>query len=127
MRKTVVMYLLACTGYFGLFILHLLWHSVLSPPTLIPKSVALAFFLIPLLFPLRGILQARPYTFAWSSFLSLLYITHGIMEAYSSDTDQRLAWIEIVLACLFYVGAMFFARWGGRELKERDAAEDKSE
>lgn len=118
MDKTRLSYLVAVSGYFGLIALLLAWLTWLSPPEAVPISVALFLMLVPLLFPLRGILHGRPYTFAWASFLAMFYLTHGVVEAYSTPADRWLAIMEIILSIAFYGGSMFFARFRGREIRE---------
>lgn len=110
--------LLALCGYFGLLLLIPLWYGWLSPPQL-PLALVLAILMLPLLFPLRGLLQGRPYTYAWSNFIALFYFVHAVVELYSTPTDRYLALLELVLSLAFYVGAVIYARLGGRELKRR--------
>ncbi|HEX9802447.1 MAG TPA: DUF2069 domain-containing protein [Gammaproteobacteria bacterium] len=110
---------LAMVGYFGLLLLLPLWYAVLSPPQL-PLGLVLGFLLLPLLFPLRGLLQGRPYTYAWASFLSLIYFLHAVVELYSTPQDRHLALLELLLSLAFYVGCVTYARRGGRKLKERE-------
>lgn len=117
MSKTKVFYWVALSGYFGLLILLIAWLGWLSPPIGLPISIALAFMTIPLLFPLRGLLYGRPYTFAWASFLSLFYFIHGIVEAYSTPQDRYLAILEIILSIAFYTGCTLYARYRSRDLK----------
>ncbi|MEJ2406507.1 MAG: DUF2069 domain-containing protein [Candidatus Thiodiazotropha sp.] len=117
MSKTRITYWVAVSGYFGLIFLLLAWQGWISPPRALPISVALFLLLVPLLFPLRGILYGKAYTFAWASFLSMLYFIHGVVEAYSSPEDRWLAVLEIVLSVTFYTGSMLYARFRGRELK----------
>jgi uncharacterized membrane protein len=117
MNKTRLAYGVAIGGYFGLIALLLAWLGWLSPPTALPISLAMALMLVPLLFPLRGILHGRAYTFAWASFLALFYFIHGVVEAYSSPEDRWLAVLEIILSVAFYSGSMLYARYRGRELK----------
>lgn len=119
MNKTRYAYWAALAGYFGLLVLLVAWYGWLSPPHALPISVALFIMTVPLLFPLRGLLHARPYTFAWASFLALFYFIHGVVEAYSSEEDRYLALLEIVLSLAFYTGSMLYARFRGRELRER--------
>ncbi len=109
---------IALCGYFGLLLLLPLWYGWLSPPQL-SLGLVLGILLIPLLFPLRGLLQGRPYTYAWSSFLALFYFIHAVLELYSTPQDRYLALLELLLSIAFYVGSVSYARLGGRELKKR--------
>ena len=68
--------ILALCGYFGLLLLLPLWYGWLSPSQL-PLGLVLGFLLVPLLFPLRGLLQGRPYTYAWATFLALFYVVNS--------------------------------------------------
>ena len=111
---------LALCGYFGLWLLLPLWYGWLSPSTL-SLGLVLGILMVPLLFPLRGLLQGRPYTYAWSSFLSLFYLIHAVVELYSSPSDRYLALLELLLSLSFYVGCVIYARLGGRELKKQKA------
>ena len=109
--------LLAKTGYFGLLILIPVWHLWLSPPSLnINPWLVTGIWFFPLLFPLRGILQSNPYTYAWSSFLALLYLMHGIVILMSEPDELILASVELLLAGFFLIGNMYFAKYRGREL-----------
>lgn len=109
--------LIAKIGYFGLLILQPLWHLWLSPPTLSvnPWLVTMIWF-IPLLFPLKGILQNNPYTYAWCGFLALLYLMHATVILITEPAEMLLASVELVLASLFLTGNIYFAKYRGREL-----------
>ena len=114
--------ILALCGYFGLLLLLPLWYGWLSPSQL-SLGLVLGFLLVPLLFPLRGLVQGRPYTYAWASFLALFYLIHAVVELYSSPQDRYLALLELLLSLAFYVGCVIYARLGGRELKKRKEEE----
>ncbi len=118
MTRVRIAYLVAMTGYFGLLGLILLWNTWLSPPQHFPISLVVLVAAGPLLVPLRGLLHGRPYTFAWTSFLVLLYFIHGTIEAYSNAEDRPWAMLEILFSLMLYFGAIFFARLRGRELRE---------
>jgi len=120
MNRTHITYWTALGGYFGLLVLLIAWIGWISPPQGLPISIALFFMTVPLLFPLRGLLYGRPYTFAWASFLALFYFIHGVVEAYSTPEDRYLALLEIVFSVAFYTGSMLYARFRGRELKSAD-------
>lgn len=109
--------LIAKTGYFGLLILIPVWHLWLSPPLLdINPWLVTGIWFIPLLFPLKGILQKNPYTYAWSGFLALFYLMHGIVILISEPSEWSLASIELLFACFFLIGDIYFAKYRGREL-----------
>ncbi len=101
---------LALSGYFGTFILIVAWYGWLSPPVRLPAYFALLALGTPLLFPLRGLLHGRPYTYAWSLFLALGYGTHAAIELYSTPSDRVLAAVEFGLVLLWYAGATCYVR-----------------
>ena len=80
--------------------------------------VILGFIIAPLLFPLKGLLKENPYTYAWTSFVILLYFMHGIVEAWANDKERVYAIIDIYLRVQVYIGAIYYARLQGRALKE---------
>ncbi|TEW54380.1 DUF2069 domain-containing protein [Psychromonas sp. RZ22] len=107
---------LAQCGYFGLLLLVPIWHLYLSPPALdINPWLITAIWFIPLLFPLKGILKGNPYTYAWSGFISLIYVMHACVIL-MSGAELGLAIIELILASLFLAGNIYFAKHKGREL-----------
>jgi uncharacterized membrane protein len=114
--------IIALCGYFGLLLLLPLWYGWLSPSQL-SLWLVLAILLTPLLFPLRGLLQGRPYTYAWSSFLALFYFIHAVLELYSTPQDRYLALLELLLSLAFYLGCVSYAKLGGQELKKRQEQE----
>jgi len=67
---------------------------------------------IPLLFPLRGVLKGRLYTYQWAAMLSLLYVGEGSVRV-MSDVDSAsvaMAWLELLLAGGFFVCAVAYVR-----------------
>ena len=81
-------------------------------------SVSRTVLVGPLLFPLRGLLHGRSYTFAWSAFLALLYFIHGAVEAYSMESARYLGLLEVVLSVTWFSAAVMYVRVG-RELEDR--------
>jgi len=104
------LYALTLCGYFGTLTLLTAWYSWLAPPVHFPRALILIIMLVPLLFPLRGLLHGRKYTFAWSCFLALLYFIHGVMEAYSSEVTRHLGLIEVLCTSVWFVAAMTYVR-----------------
>jgi len=107
---------LALYGYLGIVILIPIWIWSLSPPELLSKSTTTLFWWTPALFPLYGIIKGNPFTFAWSGFLAVFYLSQAITTLISNEQEQWLALIEIVLATAWFTGAAMFARWRGQEL-----------
>ena len=109
---TRFLYALTLTGYLGTLTLLTAWYSWIAPLTRFPKSLVLLVLVVPLLFPLRGLLHGRKYTFAWSCFLALLYFTHGVMEAYSDAITRPLGLLEVTLSSIWFLSAMTYVKAG---------------
>ena len=65
---------------------------------------------LPLLTPLRGLLNRRRYAFQWSSMLILGYFAEGIVRAMSDKgLSAKLALVEIALSVIFFGTAITYA------------------
>ena len=118
MNIIAVARIVTLSSYFALFTLLLLWFGWLAPASHFP--VGIMFLMItPLLFPLRGLIIGKPYTYAWTSFLIMLYFIHGVGEAYSNADERIYGILEIIFSVTLYTGAITYARLKGRELKAR--------
>lgn len=73
-------------------------------------------FILPLFLPIKGIMKATPYTFAWGSFILCLYMLHGLTLIYVDKNAFLFALLEITLISLLLIGFPFYARLKGREL-----------
>jgi uncharacterized membrane protein len=89
-------------GYFGIMLLLPVWYGWLAPPQLVTPRLALLV--------LGVLLHARRYTVAWSLFLSLLYLTHGSMEAYVNSAARGLALGEVALSLAWFIGGIVYLR-----------------
>ncbi|GGA82172.1 membrane protein [Neiella marina] len=131
MQKVTAVCWLSKVGYFGLYALIVLWQGVLSPHPHVSSLWLTVLWLVPLLFPLRGIIANNPYTHAWSTFIALLYLMHGCVQIYVEPAERWLAFIEIVLVSCWLVGSILFARWRGKQLglglKKRNNAKPSSD
>ena len=105
------------SGYFALLLLLVIWHGFIFPANNQPWLI-LGFIIAPLLFPLKGLLQEKPYTYAWTSFVILLYFMHGTVEVWANAEQRIFAAIEVYLSVQIYIGAIYYARLQGRALKE---------
>ncbi len=101
--------LVASISLIALIALCLAWELWLAP--LRPGGSWLALKALPLLAPLFGILHGRRYTYQWSSLLIQIYLLEGLTRATSDGgMMQILAIIETVLALVFFVATLVFAR-----------------
>ncbi len=101
---------LTLTGYLGIMVLLVAWYGWLVPPEVVPANVLIIVLALPLFPPLRGLLHARPYTVAWSLFISLIYFIHGSVEAWSNGPARWLALLEVLLSILWMTAGIAFIR-----------------
>lgn len=99
----------AAASLVALILLCVAWELVLAP--LRPGGSWLVLKVVPLLFPLRGILKRNIYTMQWSSMLILLYLAEGIVRATTDKgLSATLGWIEVGLVGIFFVCTVFYLR-----------------
>ena len=101
--------LITLAGYFGLLGLMLVWHAWLHPPIRFPTALVLTT--LPLLLPLRGLLQGRPHAHLGACFLMMLYLMHGVVEAVTNPDQRILAVLEIALSLTVFTAAALYTRW----------------
>lgn len=93
---------LAQAAWLGLVGLTLLWDWLLAP--LGTGRVLLLVKLVPLMLPLRGILNGRVYTFQYCSMLVLAYFCESVMRWFDLSAASRvLAAGETLLSAAFFV------------------------
>ena len=107
---------LTLIGYLGILLLIPAWIWLLSPPELLSPIATTIIWWLPALTPCRGLLLNKPYTYAWSGFLAVFYISQAITTMVTSETEQYLALLELILASCWFIGASLFSRWRGQEL-----------
>ncbi|MUJ29411.1 DUF2069 domain-containing protein [Aliivibrio fischeri] len=94
----------------------ILWHSLLSPPPLINSYGVTIAWVIPMLFPLKGIIEGKPYTHAWANFILMFYFLHALTILWLDEGERYLAAIELVLTTGAFLGNIYYARLRGKEL-----------
>jgi uncharacterized membrane protein len=93
----------------ALIVLGLAWELWLAPVR--NGGSLLALKVVPLCFPLAGMLRNRMYTYRWVSLLVWLYFTEGVVRAASDRGLGRwLAGIEIVLCLLLFTACALHVR-----------------
>lgn len=103
-------------SYFSLLIFMPLWLIVLNPSQGLSPMLSLAMFTVPLLFPLKGLIQGNPYTYAWSSFIVMIYFLHSLTTLWVSPEDLLWASIELLLATIMFIAGSYYAKYKGQEL-----------
>ena len=93
---------LTLIAFFGLMIT-LLFHIIFKNfyPS-IPRALLIIFFILPMLFPLRGLLKGNRKTFIWSSYLSLFYLPLSIDTFISYDKAFAIA--VFILSTSWFIG-----------------------
>ncbi len=112
--KPIYFYIVALTGYFGLFALLMLWNTVLAPPSRFPVALSLLITVTPLLLPLRGFLDRNPKSCAWMAYISLAYFIHGTIEAYVNTNGRLYPSLEIIFSLMLFFGATLYVRFAGK-------------
>lgn len=118
---------IALLGYFSLLMFMPLWLLILSPSESLSTSTTLLLFILPLLFPLKGLLQGNPYTYAWSNFIVLIYFLHSLTTLWVLPSDRLWATLELIFATTMFLGCSYYAKYKGQELglSIRKPKEDK--
>ena len=100
---------IAVASLTGLIVLGLAWELWLAPVR--PGGTLLALKVLPLCFPLTGLLKNRMYTYRWVSLLVWLYFTEGVVRGWSDPMPaQALAWIEIALCLSLFLACALHVR-----------------
>ena len=106
--------ILALVGFFGLMISLTAWITLPEHGDGYPTAAWLIIGVVPLLFPLSGILHGKPYTHAWASFLMLFYFTHGVGEVYSSGMKAIYPWLEVFFSTLAFTAMILFIKYNAK-------------
>lgn len=108
-RKQTALHAGAVASLTLLIALCVAWELILAP--LRPGGSWLVLKVVPLLFPLRGVLKRNLYTMQWASMLILIYFTEGIVRATSDKgLSATLGWVEVVLVSIFFFCTIFYLR-----------------
>ena len=100
---------IAVASLTGLIVLGLAWELWLAPVR--PGGTLLALKVLPLCFPLTGLLKNRMYTYRWLSLLIWLYFTEGVVRAWGDTAPSNyLALIEVVLCLALFAACALHVR-----------------
>ncbi len=103
-------HIVAIAGFFGLFILLMLWHTLIAPSAHFPVALILLLTVTPLLLPMRGLLNGKPKSCAWAAYVSMLYFVHGSIETYSNPNERLVASLEVIFSLMLFLGAVGYVR-----------------
>ena len=93
----------------GLIFLCVAWELFLAP--LKPGGSWMVLKVVPLLFPLFGVLRGKRYTFQWTTLLIWLYFAEGVTRAWSDrGLSARLGALEVALSLAYFFSAVAFVR-----------------
>jgi uncharacterized membrane protein len=110
---------MAC--YFGL-LLSFVFKTVIAPMGgREPNFTMLAVHTLPLLLFLPGILRRNQRTYAWLSFLLLLYFVLTV-EGLFSPFASNYHWLALALLVGLFCGCIGFIRWTGMAYKWQASA-----
>ena len=112
---------IAAFSLIALIALCLAWEIWLAP--LRPGGSWLALKAVPLVFPLKGILTGRRYTYKWTSLLVLIYMGEGAVR-FASDRgiSQWYALAELTLALTLFVAVVATARLSRKQPEAANSA-----
>lgn len=108
---------LTLSGYFGLMTGLFAWHLLIDKTEAHLISIVILTQLGPLMFPLRGLLNGKTYTHAWSIYLAIFYFIIGIWYAGASETLMIGLYVT-ACSLLFFTGTVLYTRLSTRSQKE---------
>jgi len=114
--KMIYAHKITLIGYWGLIILIPIWNIWWYPSDLYSNKTITLLWLFPLIFPMFGLLKGKAYTHAWSGFIAVIYICHGLATLITAFNEIVPIILEVIFASMFLFGGMYFARWRGEQL-----------
>jgi uncharacterized membrane protein len=105
----------AVASLLALIVLGLAWELWLAPT----GSGTLALKVLPLLVPLRGLWNARMYTYRWTALLVWLYVTEALVRASTeSGLSAQLALAQLLLCLVLFGACALHVRWRLHRVKQ---------
>jgi len=112
---------LSIASLLGLIVLGLAWEGMIAPT----GNRTLVLKVVPLLFPLVGLLKHRMYTHRWVSLLVWIYFTEGVVRATSDPYPSWvLAVIEVLLCLVLFAASAAHVRWRLKQAKARGSTQE---
>lgn len=108
-------------SYIGMLLL-LAGNSILFPTEGARTWVIVLFQTLPLLLFVPGVWLRRPRSHAWLCFVSLLYFTQGVTQAFI-PSHAIFGWLLSILSSVLFMAAMMFSRWESLRLKNQQTGQ----
>ena len=74
---------------------------------------------LPLLFPLKGLLNNRLYTYRWIGYMTMVYFCVGISELVSNPLLRVYGFGTTVSSILLFLASIYYARYLGRQARQQ--------
>ena len=113
----------ALAGYFSLLLSLYLLLFIFNKPEPHNMLPALVFYIGPLMFPLRGLLNGRAYTHAWAGYMALFYFIVGVWYA-GAEVDRLIGLLITFSSIVFFIGAIMYARTKGKADRLADTTDN---
>lgn len=107
---------LALASYLGLLALMVIWQLTCNCSSSLSVGFRLGFWVLPLLFPLYGIIRGHAYTHAWANFILMWYFLHSLTMLYVDPSQRDWAIAELILTSMAFIGCTGYARNQGKAL-----------
>ncbi len=108
---------LTLISFFGLMLSLLAWIFIAPHAKNYPVAAMLTIGLVPLLFPMRGLLYGRPYTHAWTSFLMLFYFSHAVGELYSAPAVSIYPLLALICSSICFCSTIIYVKANAKNKK----------
>jgi len=66
---------------------------------------------LPLLFPIKGMIGNRRYTYKWIGFLTLFYFCLGISELVANPELKTYAFLTTLFSVALFISSIYYARY----------------
>ena len=73
---------------------------------------------LPLLFPLKGLLNNRLYTYRWIGYMTLVYLCVGISVLASSPLLRVYGYGTTISSTLLFLASIYYARYLAQQARQ---------
>ena len=123
MNNIIIYRWLSLLGYFGLIALIFIWNLWIEPRPAEQMSITFILQMGPLMFALRGLLDGKVYTHAWSMYLALFYFVIGIWFA-GDESTRSYGLLFTSFSLIFFIGTVLYTRYQGKAEKAEQESEN---